>query len=674
MPLDELLPQSAVDFSFAKPAEGKDEPLFWIREIRFLSKFSTAPDDEIRRVEFKKGLNIVWAEAPAHSNPDDVQRISGHATGKTTLCRMIRYLLGENHIASKNVADGIFQKFPDGYVIGCFVVKGEPWCVARAFMKLHDDFALRTDSLEALLGSEEQDRCSYKIFEEKLTALLPEITPLTSLVNKEELTFKHLLPWLTRDQDSQYTKLTEWRDNSLSDSGSPVLAQKQTMLLMRSVLDPRVADEAELIQKQADLAKQLQDFKNLLNSLQMIIDRDEERVKEFDEYRSQASELGEMFLPRAIKENEDLLSTTSLNLEDEGKLAKLQKKRDELYSQYEGKASIYNQAVQAYKQHKRELNELEKSVYADEYQEEHIDEIQLAAQIHPSRKYCCVPLEIAQKECCQLSLRYATSKDQESHDNLSHGLSSELFKKKNIVQGFSSFLHNEKRDLDLLKNQLEHAENELADFKKDINLKRNSRAAKIGTVLEALRRYKCDLQKQTNLQKDYKTVSEQHKTCSEALAALREDEKRAAYGIMKIYDDTIRFMLGSDIIGSISFSGGEIELKCSYNNSSLSSAALNAVKNVCFDLAALASSIGGRGSHPRFLIHDGPRVSDLSATIFEQYFLYARELEKMAEGKTNFQYIITTTEPPPEGLQKFPWLVCKLDAALPETRLLKCDL
>ena len=140
MPPDELF-SAPIDFSFAKPVAERTEPLFWICEIRFLRKFSSSSEDEIRRIEFRKGLNIIWAEAPTDSSPDDGQRIAGHATGKTTLCRMIRYLLGEPHIAQKNVAIAISQQFPDGYVVGRFIVDGESWCVARSFMKIRDDFA-----------------------------------------------------------------------------------------------------------------------------------------------------------------------------------------------------------------------------------------------------------------------------------------------------------------------------------------------------------------------------------------------------------------------------------------------------------------------------------------------------------------------------------------------------
>lgn len=674
MPHNELFPINAVDFSFAKPIADRSEPLFWIKEIRFLRKFSANINDEIRRIEFKRGLNIIWAEAPTQSSPDDTQRISGHATGKTTLCRMIRYLLGEKHIASKNVANAIQQQFPEGYVIGQFSIQGEQWCVARSFMKLHNDFALKIDSLNEFLSNENLKKEPYKVFEERLTQLLPAITPLTFLANQEELTFKHLLPWLTRDQDSQYTKLTEWRDNSLSDSGTPSLAQKQAMLVMRSILDPQVAEEAELVQKQAKVAKDLQDYRAELNTVRAILDYDAQRIRQVDENQSPATDLEEIYLAETIKRYQELLASNSLDFEDEAKLQELRKNRDDLNNQYYAKADSYNQSLQDYKQHKQELRELEKDTVSCEFTDEELDEIQIAAQAHPIRKYCCAPLAVAFKEGCQLAWRYTDFKDFESHDNLNQGVNSLLEKKNDIVREFQAFLKQEKQELNLLEAKLKDADTALADFESKVNQQRNSRAVKIGSVLEAIQRFQQDWQKQSLLNSKHDEASAEHKKCTEELAALRESEKRSAYDIMKIYNDTIRFVLGSEIVGRIAFSGGDIELDCSYDNSSLSSAALNAVKNICFDLTALTASIGGIGTHPRFLIHDGPRVSDLAATIFKQYFLYAHQLEKMAESEPSFQYIITTTEPPPEELQKLPWLVCMLDATSPETRLLRCNL
>jgi hypothetical protein len=48
--------------------------------------------------------------------------------------------------------------------------------------------------------------------------------------------------------------------------------------------------------------------------------------------------------------------------------------------------------------------------------------------------------------------------------------------------------------------------------------------------------------------------------------------------------------------------------------------------------------------------------------------------ERTAKGRRNFQYIITTTEPPPERFKVEPYLRLKLDASRPEDRFLKCDL
>lgn len=661
-----------IDFSFAVPAENRKDPLFWICEIRFLQKFSADPEQEIRRIQFRKGLNIVWAQAPKNSSPDDKQRISGHAAGKTTLCRMIRYLLGEPHFASKSVASAIRQKFPNGYVAGRFMINGESWCVARSFMNINDDYSQKNDSLDLFLG-EEQNCSPFLLFEEKLEALLPMITPLSALANGEKLSFLHILPWLTRDQDNQYSKLTGWRDNSLSDSGNPALRQKQAMLIMRSILDSQVSKEAELIFQQAELVQKLQECRNRLKTAEAVIDSDALRIRELDNQQV-PTELDDLYLDMTRKHNEKLLETFCVDEKDENTLCKLQGQRDNFFSQYQFQLDQYNGARQSYNQHVREFNEQQKNTDSAIFEEEHHDEIQAAAQIHPSRKFCCTPLDLALEEGCPLASKFTTRRDYASHANLVNSKQPDMEKKKKWLQDFKTFLSREKTLLLQLEHQWKDAEKELSDFKIEVNKKRNARAARIGNLLEAVHRYEDDLQEKRDLAAECESLASQQKDCSDKLAALRDAEKISSHQIQKIYFDTIRFILGSDIYGRLSFSGGEIELDCDYNRSSLSSAALNSVKNICFDLAAMAASISGKGEHPRFLIHDGPRVADLAPSIFSFYFSYARKLEISAPKEVNFQYIITTTEPPPSELQISPWLICKLDSTIPEMRLLKCNL
>lgn len=675
MPVDSLFPSDAVDFSFAKPSPNRPEPLFWICEIRFLHGFSNDTKNEIRRIEFKKGLNIIWAEPPANSSSLDTQRIAGHATGKTTLCRMIRFLLGENHFANDSVTASIRQKFPNGWAVAHIRVNGESWCVGRSFMTIHPDLAERTNNIDNFLIEKKEIR-PYQHFKMAVASLLPHITSLQALPNKNELTFWHLLPWFTRDQDSQYTKLTEWRDNTLSNSASPQLTLKHTMLVMRSIIESDVTQEMELSSQQAELQVQLQNAKKELDTIESIIDYDTSRIREIGNNDDADTELNDMFLASIKERYTKLLSSICVNEDDEKTMHKLNQKRDEIFGEYQSNATQYNESLQAYRQACRELHECEKITNQTESKFDDLDEIQLAAQRRPDRKYCCVPLKVAIAENCKMAKKFTQQIDLESHENLSSNYNHnfELTQKRNAIHIYVNILKEEKSHLDVLQQELSSAEKVLADFLSLTNKKRNQRASDIGNVLEAVGRFERDKTQRDTLQKLLDELGKKHKKCLDDLAGLREKAKRSSLDIRSIYNDIIRYILGLEIKGDISFSGGDIELYCSYQDSKLSSAALNAVKNVCFDLTAMALSIGGAGSHPRFLIHDGPRVSDLAATIFRYYFSLAKEFEDVANNNANFQYIITTTEPPPKELQTKPWLICKLDAAHQDARLFRCNL
>jgi hypothetical protein len=120
-----------------------------------------------------------------------------------------------------------------------------------------------------------------------------------------------------------------------------------------------------------------------------------------------------------------------------------------------------------------------------------------------------------------------------------------------------------------------------------------------------------------------------------------------------------------------------IDLKAD-RNGDLFGAALETIKVLSFDIASMAASIEGAGLHPRFLIHDGPREADMARVIYERFFLYARKLEEAFPDGTepSFQYIITTTTPPPEDMQfGSKWLMDPvLNGSKSEGRFLKIDL
>ncbi len=108
----------------------------------------------------------------------------------------------------------------------------------------------------------------------------------------------------------------------------------------------------------------------------------------------------------------------------------------------------------------------------------------------------------------------------------------------------------------------------------------------------------------------------------------------------------------------------------------LGGAAVESVKTIAFDLAAVLHGIEGNCDHPRSLIHDGPREADMARVIYERFFLYARRLEDyQPPEEASFQYILTTTTHPPADMQEgSKWLLGeKLSGKTKGGRLLKED-
>ena len=102
-------------------------------------------------------------------------------------------------------------------------------------------------------------------------------------------------------------------------------------------------------------------------------------------------------------------------------------------------------------------------------------------------------------------------------------------------------------------------------------------------------------------------------------------------------------------------------------------AAIDSLKVLAFDLAALCLSIEGATHIPAFLLHDSPREADLGLSIYHQLFHLVRELEGQAD-QPLFQYIVTTTTRPSDDLTREPWLVLTVRGSPGQERLLGCDL
>ena len=137
------------------------------------------------------------------------------------------------------------------------------------------------------------------------------------------------------------------------------------------------------------------------------------------------------------------------------------------------------------------------------------------------------------------------------------------------------------------------------------------------------------------------------------------------------FDAILGELLGPDATGRVFLDGNGLKLSVELGGER-STAAIDSLKVIAFDLAAMCMSIEGQAHQPAFLIHDSPREADLGLSIFHRLFNVVRALEDKRE-QPLFQYIITTTTSPPLELIKVPCLTGTLGGATTD-RLLRRDL
>lgn len=131
-----------------KPLDSERGPRLWFR------RFVLWPEPGVRPIQdrvFGPGLNIIWSPDPAESEArdgDEAPSGPGHGAGKTLVCRLLRYCLGEPHFASDLLRNKISSAFKDGRVGVEVVVDGETWAVVRSIGVFGHDVVLEGGTLE----------------------------------------------------------------------------------------------------------------------------------------------------------------------------------------------------------------------------------------------------------------------------------------------------------------------------------------------------------------------------------------------------------------------------------------------------------------------------------------------------------------------------------------------
>jgi hypothetical protein len=589
----------------------------------------------------------------------------GHAAGKTLFCRILRYLLGEPNFSTEAVVDSIHEVFAELWAVARVRVAGEDWIVGRSLVHLGEGFASRSGDMDGVLISD-ATRSDFEIFRGRLETLasasLEKLYPVGA--------WRHLLPWLARDQEARYARVTAWRD-SLSEADHPSTSVNKQHALMRSVLGLLNPLEHEL---QSSLEE---------------IDESNRRIQPDIERKAAVEKRERLLLLAASRQAigrelvlDDLPAAESLL---QSHLDVRQQRLEQLEKTPEPQAirtarEAYETAHSELIQTRREAQEHSRRTEALTRQGNELmgtaDRARSAGIADPKRAaegWCPRTLEWAQSHGC---VEKSAGADKQSSVTIE-----ELEAQANHLLVEAQQAGSERNRCESHLEQLEAAfADRSAKYAEAVQDSRRE-ASTVQRAVTLIEQCQCRLvaYKDTvnDLQQErlrLKANLDQQEGYRAEIIKLRETTESDVRYFSEVYGDVIKAVVGVSVDGWIKIDGNGMHLHAT-KQGELSGAALETVKTLAFDLAGLVAGLEGKCRHPRFLIHDGPREADMSRVIYEKFFLYVAERIEVvfpSKRQANFQYILTTTTSPPKHMQEgSEWLIAKLNSRTKDDRLFR---
>ena len=650
----ELLGRSGLE---VQPEANRSEPRLWIRRFVVWSE----PGVVLREIRLRPGLNIIWAPDPAdRSGVSEQDAILSHGSGKTLFCRLLRYCLGEDRLAPNEQRDKISQAFPKGRVGAEIVVDGIQWAVVRSVGIDRQHFAVRDVDLEAVESGDLEPAGIDPFLEAIAAGVLSE--EVAALVARDDppSAWRITLAWLARDQECSFDKPLDWRSPD-SDSGSPArpLSPRQRLDALRALIGAIVPEEYQLRTEIEALEAQ----RNQADQEATLRRREAERLRTrlVSDLGQGQSDLppGKMAIEPLRRAALDLAKSAVVDPRDLSDIEGLRSEAESARGRrvdLEQKLAVVNARIPEIEALLSRIRGELPGVSVRVDRSEHI--------VCP---ICEVPVDRALADGCNLShklpdldeAKQKMAQLEQDQARESHRLQETRSERSRIVQELEPARSDEASATERLRTA-ERARDARSDawFKARLLIDEVNRLDQLYNEQEQMRS-----------RVDALDLEIQEKR--EQAEAFRGRHADVFNRLSRLFDEILRELIGTDAVGKVALDGKGLRLSVELGGER-STAALDSLKVIAFDLAAMCMSIEGRAHQPAFLIHDSPREADLGLSIFRRLFHLVHGMEGIG-ARPQFQYILTTTTSPPEELRQAPWLAETLGGAAGE-RLLKCDL
>jgi hypothetical protein len=653
----DLLPRPALKL---KSEVGRTEPRLWVRKFVVWKDRKTI----VREISLRRGLNIVWSPDPAEDSKEGGGTAGlGHGSGKTLFCRLLRYCLGEERFAGEPLRSQIHFAFNDGWVGAEVIIDGTCWAVIRPLgipgawrrNRVARDKDVRDLMKDDTLGTDIGDLIEH-IEDVVLTRSVAELVAK----GRSDAGWLRALAWLTRDQECRFDHVLDWRSATAgSDSPARSLSQPDLLLVLRlliAAIDPAefgVRDEVAALEQQRD--EQIQELAHRERARGTLR---EQVIRETGADPESIPEglLGAESLRRVSLRLLSALSEVATSSDIDDPVARELELRMARERDRAARANLAALDVR--------IAELKGELRMSRAEQPGVSAAIDSAE-SPVCLVCEVPIDRVLADRCKLS----------------HKLP-DLPKLRARWNGVQQSIQESELALETIQEERAAAQKAIDENEMQVDLLHESVNAAHAAARRrddswfATRRVVDDARRLIELEsslafQNVPVPQAQLEKKREELAAFRDAQAPVFRSASAFFDCIIsRLVAGAE--GRVTFGGKGLALAVAFGGDR-STAAIDSLKVVAFDLAVLCLSVEGSTHLPAFLVHDSPREADLGLSHYHSLFDLVESLEH-GPGDPLFQYIVTTTTRPPDHLAREPWLVVTLRGTPAEARLLGQDL
>lgn len=645
------------------PAD-RTAPRLWFERLAF---FSEPGDEHIERtITFRRGLNIVWAKEPTAGRTQGT-RAAGHGVGKTSLCLLLRLCMGDASDAVAELRDELFGEFAQGGVIAVVHVDGQPFTLCRYFNPHKEGLACAGPDISGIWTrrTETSDRAFLKKLADDI---MGRVSPKTIPETGQAIEWRHLLAWISRDQGARFKSFFAWRDGE----GNLLQRRRQDPpIVMRAVLGLLDKGESALLARTAELEEALKKAK----------EKTEELLKEpaLIRRRIESSLRARGQLPDDLPIRADDLFADSV----ERRIKTASEEAEACLAQWDAKQEADDQAVADLRAELKRLraeHETAKTEYELADAARQGDEAafrSIGAQLLKLRQktgHCeegNVPFAACQHVKAEISLlELAGIRDARDKKNLQRAMDESVARAGRLL--------SRRDELQRRVEAMQREETTLVTAQRKTRMSRGTAAVEANKwpdLLDELGRWESSAgstQAQADIdasRAESARIEQELDGVRTKLAAAQQNKSAREKALAAITDGLTQQLLPDGAFGTFDPRDEQRPFRLSMRGGE----AYRVLEVLLGDVACMLDSPRSEGALPGLFIHDCPREADMSGGLYENFLslIDALQREQYPSGELPFQYIVTTTTPPPAELQEGGAVCLTLDPS-EEQGLLFC--